>query len=254
MKPQEILFYFTYLHHGNWDKIYDSILKKEPIDESKLAEFQKNNHYSYITLLDKDFPECLKNIEMPPYVIFYQGDLNLLKEGKRVAVIGTRKMSEYGAKVTKDFVQDLVNEDYIIVSGLARGVDGKAHQVCLEEQGKAIAVIGNGLDVVYPTCNKDIYEGVSKTGLIITEYPEGTPAEPNNFRLRNRLVAGAADIVLVMEAFARSGTLITVKYALEQGKDIYCVPDRLGRGSICNKLIKELGCLIESVSDIDKKY
>ena len=250
MSPQDILFYFAFFHQGDWNKIYESIRNKERVDEEKLAHFKEINHYSYITLLDKDYPEGLKQVYMPPYVLFYEGDLNLLKSEKRIAVIGTRKMTDYGEEMTEFFVNGLVKKDYVIVSGLAKGIDGKAHRVCLEKEGKTIGVVANGLDICYPLSNQKLYQEIASKGLIISEYPQGVEAEPISFHFRNRIVAAISNSVLVIEAYAHSGTLITVRFALEMGRDVYCLPDQVGKGSICNKLIKDMAYLVDSIDDI----
>ena len=251
MTADDIIFYFVMLHKGNWNAIYDSIRRKEKIDEDKLEEFRRQNNSPYITLLSDDYPESLKRINKPPYLLFYKGDLSLLKNERIIAAVGTRRMSSYGKLMAKRFIPGLVKKKYVIVSGLAKGIDAEVHRLTLNGGGKTIGVIANGLDICYPQCNADIYDGIGKNGLIITEFPNGVNAEPLSFQGRNRLISGLAKGVLVIEAYQRSGTLITVRHAIEQGKEIYCVPDRLNTGSICNHLIKEFACLVEDPNDIE---
>lgn len=246
---REIVFYFAMIHHGDWNKIYQSINKKERINEEKLKEL-KDLKLNYITIIDEDYPEFLKHIPYPPYVLFYKGNINLLKEKKRIGVVGTRKMSEYGKRMTNKLIPPLVENDYVIVSGLAKGIDGEAHSACLENHGKTIAVVANGLDISYPSSNAGLYKKIEKEGLILSEYPPTVNPEPNFFHMRNRLIAGISQGLLVVEAYHRSGTLITIRYALEEGKDVYCVPARADEGSICNRIIHDGGNLVESVNDI----
>ena len=248
---RDIVFYFVMLHHGDWNKIYQSIKNKERIDEVKLEEFKRINKRPYLTLLDADYPDCLKRVERPPYLLFYEGDLSLLKEEKRLTVVGTRKMSSYGQQMTASLVRDLVSEGFTIISGLACGVDGVAHRTALANSGKTIAVVANGLDIKYPFSNRELYQEIAEKGLILSEYPDGVPAEPLSFHFRNRLVAGLGQAVLVTEAYYRSGTLITVRHALEQGKDVYCVPARADEKSVCNKLIRDCAYLVEEAKDIE---
>jgi len=171
------------------------------------------------------YPRRLKLIDNPPPVLYYQSGLSrkeikTLFQLPAVAVVGSRKMSFYGEKMAKKFTQELVELQMVIVSGMARGIDGVAHRTALEKGGKTIAVLGSGVDVIYPPENKDIYQKLAegKQGMVISEFPPGTRPEANNFPRRNRIIAGLADCVLVVEAARRSGTLITARLAAEQLK------------------------------------
>ena len=169
---------------------------------------------------------------------------------RRIAIIGSRSNSEYGEKAATEICKDLVKEDFIIVSGLAKGIDSIAHKSCLNNGGKTIAVLGNGLNVIYPKENNDLYKEISEKGIIISEYPPNTPPDKENFPNRNRIISALSEGVVVIESKEKSGTMNTVSHALENGKQVFCVPERINYGSGCNKLIKEGAKLIESAKDI----
>ncbi len=252
---KEVLVYLSIIHKGNWDKIYKDILDKVPVDKDKVKEVTENLNNQYVTIIDENYPECLKYIFKPPFVLYYKGNLSLLSDKrKKIAVIGSRNNSEYGKAVTEKICKDLVEHDTIIVSGLAKGIDSIAHLECLKNHGKTIAVLGNGLNIIYPENNASLYEKISCEGLIISEYPFGCDPSKENFPNRNRIIAGICDGVAVMEANVKSGTMNTVSHALEDGKLIFCVPDTIFMNSGCNKLIKEGAKLIENGVDILEEF
>lgn len=250
MKARDFLIYFAYKYEGDYEAILGALRTKERIDESLLATFDIASTKA-ITIVDEDYPDAFKVINRPPLVIFYEGDINLLHHlNKAIAIIGAREYSEYGEKMSKLFSEELAKEDFTIVSGLARGIDGFAHQAALDAGGKTIAVLGSGIHEPYPLSNKKIYEAIKESGLLISEYPGKIKPKPEYFKIRNRLVAALGKGVLVIEAKHKSGTVITVGYALEKGGDVYCVPERAGMQSGCNQLIKDGAYLVESAKDI----
>ncbi len=182
------------------------------------------NKIKIITIQDKSYPEKLKYIYNPPKKLYILGDESILNKTS-IAMIGCRNCSEYGRKVSYKFAQELAKRNIIIVSGFARGIDTYAHQGVISIRERTIAVLGCGLDVIYPDENKELYKQILENGgAIVTEYPLGTAPLKQNFPARNRIISGLSDGVLVIEAKQRSGTLITVEHALEQGKDVYAVP------------------------------
>ena len=248
---ENILLYFAIKYEGDWDKIYAAINKKEKVDSVEMEEVLKENKSNYITLLDSQYPSRLKCIYKPTFVLFYKGDISLLNSNnKTIGVVGSRKNSEYGKKTTTQIVKDLVKENIIIVSGLAKGIDSIAHHSCIDNGGKTVAVLGNGFDSCYPLENSDLLENVAKYGVVISEYPDFVEACKENFPKRNRIIAGLSDAILVTEAKKKSGSMITVSRALEMGKDIYCIPSNIGKDSGCNLLIKEGAKLVECGQDI----
>lgn len=250
MKIDEILLYFSYIHNGDWNKIYDSIDRKEKVDQDELDEILTKVKCKFITILSQDYPEELKRIPCPPYVIYYMGNKRILSHKKKISVIGSRQHSDYAENQTRKIVSNLVKSDYVIVSGMAKGIDGIAHWTCLENEGKTIAILGSGFNNIYPKENIELANRIKKDGLILSEYPPDVGPDANNFPIRNRLIAALGQGVVIMEAKEKSGTLITVRYALEYNKDIYCLPYKSYEKSACNLLIKQGAKLIEDANDI----
>lgn len=259
MLGKDLLVYLSLKYKGDFKKIVNAIHKKETVkDEVALKEIKKVKS-KYITVLDDEYPDELRSIYMPPLVLYYYGDIKLLKSKEiRVAVIGSRECTDYGKDITKKLVTPLAKKNRIIVSGFARGIDTIAHQVTLDNKGKTIAVLGSGIDYCYPRNNLPLYEAIKKDHLIISEYPNKVEPSPDNFPARNRIVAGIANKVLVTEAYINSGTNITVLYALRQGKDVMAVPHEAKKNSACNRLIQDGAFLVESEEDVlyltEKKY
>jgi DNA processing protein len=176
---------------------------------------------------DKTFPKNLKGLDGAPLVLYYKGDITCLKTNC-VAIVGTRKMTSYGREVTQKFSSELANFGITIISGLAYGVDTAAHRACLSVGGKTVAVLGNGLDTIYPPANTVLAAEIVKTGgAVISEYPLGYPALPVNFAIRNRIVSGLSSAVIVVEGAEKSGTLLTAAHAAEQGKTVFAVPGQI---------------------------
>lgn len=249
-KPRECLCYFAMLYKGDWDDIYNAILKHEEINEETYKDLFSKLKANYITLLDKEYPQFLKNIYKPPFVLFYYGDLSLIKdESKLIGIVGSRNYSQYGKRATKEIVSDLKNK-YIIVSGLAKGIDAIAHESAIENGGKTVAILGCGIDTCYPSENYYLYKEIKKNHLLMSEYPFAQESTPVNFPIRNRIVVGLSKALIVAEAYQMSGTLISVRLALETGKTVMCIPYQIGLNSMCNELIKEGAFLVENSRDI----
>lgn len=230
------------------EKIYDS--KKIDLN----AEVEKLNEKGIRVLFikDKEYPEELRNIAQPPVFLYYIGDVTLLKE-RKIAVVGTRKMTSYGRVACENIVNGLVESKIVTVSGLAVGIDGVCHKRTLDKQGKTIAVVGSGLDIIYPQENEKIWKQVAKDGLLISEYPLGTEPFYYNFPLRNRIIVGLANGVLVVESQKRGGSLITAELALDEGREVFAIPGDIFSPSSegCNNLIKNCQAkLTISVEDI----
>lgn len=198
-----------------------------------------NKGIDIMTCEDEDYPTLLNQISDSPVMLYLKGDRSILRK-ICVAVVGSRNMTRYGQCVTEKLVSGMVPYDVAVVSGLARGIDTVAHRAALNGGGSTIAVLGSGIDVVYPPENYSLYEEIASKGLIISEYPLGT--KPNNFQFpeRNRIIAGISKGTLVTEAGKKSGSLITVDLALEAGRDVFAVPSNINSkyGEGCNELIK----------------
>jgi DNA processing protein len=208
-----------------------------------LDELVNNIHAQGIQVLtwdDPAYPECLRQINQSPFVIFVKGELEP-DDSWAVAIVGTRRYSAYGQQITENLAHTLARNGITIISGLARGIDGIAHQAALDAGGRTIAVLGSGLDILYPPEHRSLAERISMCGAIISDYPLGTPPEGSNFPPRNRIISGLSKAVIVAEAGERSGALITATYAAEQGKDVFAVPGKItspsNKGS--NLLIKQ---------------
>ena len=209
---REQILSYACRYEGNWQKIAAAIHHEEP--------WRKNNYTgNYVTIVDETYPQCFHQLRYPPWIIFYHGDLSLLDK-KGIAVIGARHNSEMGKKCCEDIVR-ILKEKYVIISGLAKGIDAIAHQTALDE--RTIGVIGCGIDQVYPKENYFLYEQMARNHLILSEYPAHTKPFASHFPWRNRLIAALAESIIVVEAALRSGTMHTVNEALELSKPVYVV-------------------------------
>ncbi len=214
-----------------------------------------NVHQKIITLRqsDKDFPEVLRHIPQPPKVLYVIGDLKPLVEKTVVSIVGSRAVTPYGKQITTKLASELARQGIAIVSGLALGVDGFAHQAALDAGGYTAAVLACGLDRFYPSTHHNLAQQIlAQGGAIISEYPEGTEPYPLHFIERNRIVSGLCSGLLITEATERSGTLHTVNFALEQGKTVMVVPGNItSQNSIgTNNLLKTGAVPITNTGDI----
>ncbi len=259
---------------GIGEQIVDNILEKGLIERAdKHILYMEKNNIDIISIKDRNYPQNLRNIYDPPISLYVKGNKNILNN-KGIAIIGCRDASEYGKKVAKYFGYNLSKNGTNIISGLAKGVDSYSHfgnlYVLLEKEnlqkndnslnmnnsnncGKPIAVVGTGLDIVYPKENKKLEEKIIQLGgSIISEYPLGTKVEKMNFPARNRIISGMSMGVLVVEAKEKSGTLITVDFALEQGRDVFVVPGNINSiNSVgTNDLIKQGAKLVTNYKEI----
>ena len=196
---EEIILYFALKYAGDFDKIYQALERKEKVDDELKEHLFKELKSKYTTIISDDYPAALKEINCPPFVLFYYGDLNLVNT-KCIGVIGMRQPSDYGIEVTKTIVSKLVLENYTIVSGMALGIDAMAHQSAMNVLGKTIAVLGSGIDNCYPLKNKAIYEIMKVNQLVISEYPGNLVPKKINFPRRNRIISGLSESILVTEA------------------------------------------------------
>jgi DNA processing protein len=206
-----------------------------------------------LTLGSQDYPETLRSIGSPPEQLYVLGDLNALLTKPRLAVVGSRKVSVYGRQVTQQLAGEAAGKGVIIISGLALGVDGIAHHAALQNTGRTIAVLPCGLDRIYPASHHQLARQIiERGGALISEYPAGTEPYKTNFIARNRIVSGLSDGVLITEAAAKSGTLHTANFALEQGRTVMAVPGNinspLSQGT--NNLLKAGAAPVTEVRDI----
>ena len=205
-----------------------------------------------ITLADEIYPKALLEISDPPAMLYAKGDLSTLNLPS-IAIVGSRNASTQGEKNAENFAQALAESGLCIVSGMALGIDGAAHRGALKaNQGRTIAVVGTGLDIVYPSKHRDLAHQIASQGLMLSEFAIGTPSRPENFPQRNRIISGLSLGCLVVEANIHSGSLVTAKFATEQGREVFAIPGSIhspvSKG--CHLLIKQGAKLVDTTKDI----
>ncbi len=224
------------LSRETWERLLATETRKKA--EEILRKIQAEN-IQMLSLFDEDFPEFLKNRKELPYVLFVKGNKSLLRK-RSIGVVGTRRNTYYGSKTVSLLVSGLVSEDLIVVSGLAHGIDTEAHSRALENQGKTFAVLGHGLDYVYPPGNRKLAEEILKhDGALVSEFLPHIKPERQNFPIRNRTLAGICEAVVVVESYAQGGALITAREAAKFGKKIFAVPGEIDNAASegCHQLI-----------------
>lgn len=204
-----------------------------------------------ITQADEQYPSLLKQIKGAPLSFYMKGELPSNIE-QSISIVGTRAPSFYGIQIAQKLARELTQQGILVVSGMALGIDAAAHQGALKEGGKTVAVLGTGIDQIYPLQHQTLFEDIIKNGCVISEFPFGTKPHPANFPRRNRIVSGLSLGVVVVESFMRSGALITARFATEQGRDVFAVPGRIDQSLSLGPhyLIKQGAKLIESTEDI----
>ncbi len=197
-------------------------LVKNPLNletEARVAQLRE----SVVTLDDPEYPALLREIIDPPLALHTRGDLSLAQRPS-ISVVGSRRASPYGLNAAKRLTEELVSAGLVIISGLARGIDAAAHEAALDAGGTTIAVLGTGIDVIYPRSHTRLFRRIEREGLIVSEFPPGTPPLPENFPIRNRVISGLSSGTVIVEATSRSGSLITARMAAEQGREVFAVP------------------------------
>lgn len=209
----------------------------------------ENSKWSLAVYGGVGFPASLSSLRYPPPYLFMLGTL---PDPPALAIVGSRKVTEYGARITRELAEDLAAAGLTIVSGFARGIDTIAHKAAIAVNGKTIAVWGTGPDEVYPDENKDLVDQVAAHGCVVTEFPFGLAPDAANFPVRNRLIAGLSDGVLVAQARRKSGALLTAEHALEQGKEIFAIPGEIGQESFVGThgLLKQGARIVTCAEDI----
>ena len=210
---------------------------------------EPDNHI--VTLADSDYPQALLNIPDPPLLLYVKGRLDLLNRAA-LAIVGSRSATPQGIHNAEAFAKSLSDAGLCIISGLAHGIDASAHRGALRGQGSSIAIVGTGLDKVYPAANRDLAHALAQHGTLVSEFPLGTPPLAANFPRRNRLISGMSLGCLVVEASLQSGSLITARLALEQGRDVFAIPGSIHapQSKGCHTLLKQGAKLVETAQDI----
>lgn len=237
------------------DKTKYNTIKKY-IEEDRveyLIEYLEKKKIRIVTKYDEEYPNKLRNVSNQPYVLYSKGDLSKLNTSAiGISVVGARKATSYGKWVTENIVRELSEKGISIISGMAYGIDSIAHRVSLDKGEYTVAVLGSGIDVIYPAKNKKLYYDIEEKGCILSEFAPGTKPMGYNFPLRNRIISGLGDGVLVVEAGIKSGSLITATCGAEQGKEVFAVPGNIdsiySKGT--NRLIRDGAKIVTEANDI----
>lgn len=227
---------------ARWEHVID-------LEEEKRR--MQDHGISVLTLQDDDYPPALKEIHDPPFLLYIKGNI-LPRDSAALGVVGSRRMTHYGREQARKMSFQLAAAGFTIVSGLARGIDTAAHEAALAAEGRTIAVLGSGIGNVYPAENQALADRISENGAVLSEFPVLYVPDKQSFPLRNRIVSGLSQGLLVVEAPARSGSLITANQALEQGRSVFAVPGPIDRPNSegCHRLIQQGASLVCSAQDV----
>lgn len=234
------------------DKVAEAI--KTQVDwefaETQLATLIKSDA-KIITIQDDTYPELLKRIYSPPPFLFIMGDLTAADQ-ESVAIVGSRVCTAYGKQITEQLAHGIVEAGMTVVSGLARGIDSCAHRSALKAGGRTIAVLGCGLDIIYPPENEQLYDEIAASGAVVTEFPFGLKPDKYNFPTRNRIISGLSKGVVVVEAGRMSGALLTAQHAIDQNREVFAVPGNINSPASAgtNELLKQGAIPVTSLADI----
>jgi DNA processing protein len=226
---------------AKWRDFFDLDREKERMEQSRAV---------FLTTRDQEYPRLLKEIHDPPIGLYRKGDYDFSQPC--VAVVGSRRTTLYGQSVAKKLGADLARAGFCVVSGLARGIDTAAHEGALSVGGKTAAVVGCGIDIIYPPENLALYRQIEEAGAIVSEFPFGRRADRQSFPMRNRVVAGICDATIVVETDVNGGSMITARFAGEQGRLLFAVPGRIDQPTSqgCHQLIRDGAILLTSVDDL----
>lgn len=225
----------------NWRAHFDLAREEERLAQAGAV---------FITTRDEDYPNLLKEIHDPPIGLYRKGDYVVAQPC--IAIVGSRRTTLYGQAVAKKLGAELARLGFCVVSGLARGIDTAAHEGALSVGGKTVAVLGTGIDIIYPSENLGLYRRIAESGAILTEFPFGRKADKQSFAMRNRIVSGISQAVVVVESDVSGGAMITARFAGEQGRLLFAVPGRIDQPSSagCHQLIRDGATLLTGVDDI----
>ncbi len=235
------------LHSSNYKKCHDAMMMNKwsySADEKRKITRTIKENRSYVLIGDENYPVKLYDLEWPPLILFYEGDLELVKRPS-IGIVGARSCSNYGRKITNDLASALAKTGFVVVSGGARGIDTAAHTSTLKENGKTVCVFGCGLDISYPRENEELFSVIKKDGLVITQFPKGFGPQKWTFPMRNRIIAALSDEIIVTEAAEKSGSLHTAAFGEELNRILHAIPHEVyfANGSGTNLLI-EMGANI----------
>lgn len=251
-------------YYGSSENIYNDVINNKRfelkgtiknIEQKEIQDIENTiykNEIDMVNFNDENYPKALMPYDDAPAILYYKGNLEGINNNKSVAIVGSRNCSYYGQTVAEYFSRELTKVNINIISGVARGIDSFAHTQCIKHHGFTCGVLGCGIDVVYPSENSHLYNEIIKDGCLISEFPPGTTPFAYNFPIRNRIISGLSDIIIVIEAGVKSGSLITASIALEQGKEVFAVPGSIFSNSSkgTNKLIQDGANPATDINDI----
>ncbi|MDH5040070.1 DNA-processing protein DprA [Enterococcus faecalis] len=215
------------------------------------ALYIRQCQHQFMTILDAVYPKLLREIYNPPAILFYRGNLQLLSR-RKIGIVGARYATSYGLRVTEALVPKIVKEGFTIVSGLAKGIDSRSHEMAIQNGGKTIGILGTGLDVYYPYEKKELQQTMKQNQLVLTEYVNGSGPKKYHFPARNRIIAGLSLGVCVIEARKNSGSLITAQAAMDYGREVFAVPGSIFQSfsTGCHELIQDGAKCVQTIDDI----
>ncbi len=238
------------------EKVLQALCNKDLSEAEKIADYCHRNNISLLCPAHKSYPDKLRSIRCRPILLYYRGKLPQFDQEVCIAMVGTRRMSEYGKRTAYLLSYDLTRGGAIVVSGMAAGVDGMAHRGALDAGGHTVAVLGCGIDRAYPATHKELMEEIMQNGTVITEYKPFTEPMGQNFPIRNRIISGLSQGTVVVEADAKSGAMITAKNALYQGRDLFAIPGKIGEQNSdgTHQLLKSGAKMVTDAVDILEEY
>ncbi len=245
----------SFMISGDTNEIKIKNLMKNSYDKNlieKLKILIYKNDIKMISFNQSTYPENIKYYEDAPAIIYYRGDIKRLNIRKSAAIVGSRNCSSYGKSIAASIAKELSENNVSVISGLAKGIDAAAHESCIKSQGFTCGVLGCGIDIIYPKENYKLFQEMFQSGCVISEFAPGTRPYFYNFPLRNRIISGLSDLVIIVEAGSKSGSLITANLALDQGKDVMAVPGSLfsenSRGT--NRLLHDGAHVFTEMKDV----
>ena len=234
-------------------KIYRELFEQSWLHHTIHSEalYIRQCQHQFMTILDAVYPKLLREIYNPPAILFYRGNLQLLSR-RKIGIVGARYATSYGLRVTEALVPKIVKEGFTIVSGLAKGIDSRSHEMAIQNGGQTIGILGTGLDVYYPYEKKELQQTMKQNQLVLTEYVNGSGPKKYHFPARNRIIAGLSLGVCVMEARKNSGSLITAQAAMDYGREVFAVPGSIFQSfsTGCHELIQDGAKCVQTIDDI----